>query len=760
MKMEATLRSNLIHVAHENRQFRALLLPVLSGKTAGESTLTERVIRLAYANPELRKIVLPSIKVALDPSYGQAKKPSDKAKSHRKKQQKRRDDSNSINAVLDMKEKLIEHYGKSYRVKWDHESSRGDDIALSTLIGYATSAEYMQSGGVGPDAKKILDDLNKKIKSDKAKKFIGKFAKGALKETSRALAVGTKTVLKGVGSMMEGLGDAVLSKVDGPGAILSKSCAVASDAVKGDKGSDIVNNMEKSFSNIMSGSADHKGLAVGTFAMKQVGLAGAKSLGGALGKGAKYANNFLGESITRTGASLIGGAVGGAFKGIGKVANGLAATDNVSIGGSKHDGLADKAERGVSKGLSKAKKFLSRKASEEEVDLLLNSISDYLGQIDEDTLQAMLPYMDENGKVDVEKLEKDIKDQGEALTKDIEEQIAKIEKEDSEKGKKEEEAKKKEEEAKKKEEKAKKAEAKKKEMKDNFVAKKAVVKMAYENPKYRPQILQVVKLAYENPKYRPQIFQLALNVIIKGEQKLASGKSFEEAVKGEKFKHPETGNQVSFGSLPSKDQSKIRSEFKSKTDVPKDSDNGVVEAKKLTEKGKSLLKKIDSADLDSMSEEDLMGLMDEIKGHSSEVDATYKKSQKDLEAKEQGLKNMESKIESLYSKGKTDEAENLEEKMDSGREILDTQKKEAEKSMGEMSTADTESSKKLKDIQNKLKEKAPKKKKESKDNFVSKKAMVKMAYENPKYRPQILQLLQVPRTHYAIADIREIISNS
>ena len=46
-----------------------------------------------------------------------------------------------------------------------------------------------------------------------------------------------------------------------------------------------------------------------------------------------------------------------------------------------------------------------------------------------------------------------------------------------------------------------------------------------------------------------------------------------------------------------------------------------------------------------------------------------------------------------------------------------------------------------------------------KDKFVAKKAVVKMAYENPKYRPQILQLLQVPRTHYAIDDIREIISN-
>jgi chromosome segregation ATPase len=218
------------------------------------------------------------------------------------------------------------------------------------------------------------------------------------------------------------------------------------------------------------------------------------------------------------------------------------------------------------------------------------------------------------------------------------------------------------------------------------------------------------------------IIKLALHVInegIKEEKKLASNKSFDEAIKGKKFKHPETGNQVSFGSLPTKEQAKVRSDFKKSEgggdkDSPKDSDNGVADAKKLTEKGKSLQKKIDSADLDSMSEEDLMGLMDDIKGHTSEVDAIHKKSQKDLEAKEQGLKDMESKIESLHSKGKSDEAEDLEEKMESGRELLDTQKNEAEKSMGEMSTADTEISKKLKDIQNKLKEKKEPKKEEPK----------------------------------------------
>ena len=125
-------------------------------------------------------------------------------------------------------------------------------------------------------------------------------------------------------------------------------------------------------------------------------------------KRANYANNFLGEAIARSGASLISGSVGVALKGVGMVANGLAGADNVNIGGPKHEGLADKAESGVSKGLKKVKKFVSRKASDEEVDQLLTSISEYLGQVDEDTLQAMIPYMDDNGKVNVKEALKKI----------------------------------------------------------------------------------------------------------------------------------------------------------------------------------------------------------------------------------------------------------------------------------------------------------------------------------------------------------------
>ena len=168
-----------------------------------------------------------------------------------------------------MKQKLLDHFGEDYRVKWKVEGSRGEDISISTLIGYTTDKDNPNR----KEAQKILEDLKKQSFSDKAKKFIGKIGKGLLKETSRALAVSAKTLLGGLGSVAEGLGDAILSRTDGPGAILEKSCKVAEDATKGEKGSELMKNIERAYGEFMDQKADHQGLAKGTFAMKQAGLA-------------------------------------------------------------------------------------------------------------------------------------------------------------------------------------------------------------------------------------------------------------------------------------------------------------------------------------------------------------------------------------------------------------------------------------------------------------------------------------------------------
>ena len=57
-------------------------------------------------------------------------------------------------------------------------------------------------------------------------------------------------------------------------------------------------------------------------------------------------------------------------------------------------------------------------------------------------------------------------------------------------------------------------------------------------------------------------------------------KTFDEAIKGRKFKNPETGNQVSFSSLPAGEQKKLRAEFNAKNSPSSEGESLSPEAKK------------------------------------------------------------------------------------------------------------------------------------------------------------------------------------
>lgn len=61
---------------------------------------------------------------------------------------------------------------------------------------------------------------------------------------------------------------------------------------------------------------------------------------------------------------------------------------------------------------------------------------------------------------------------------------------------------------------------------------------------------KLIRLAYQQPELRKDILPL-----------LRVAKSFDDAVKGKKFRNPETGNQVEFGSLPAEEQKKIRAKW-------------------------------------------------------------------------------------------------------------------------------------------------------------------------------------------------------
>ena len=67
----------------------------------------------------------------------------------------------------------------------------------------------------------------------------------------------------------------------------------------------------------------------------------------------------------------------------------------------------------------------------------------------------------------------------------------------------------------------------------------------------------IVKLAKEVPETRKFLVPLL---------RQATDKSFEDAVKDKKFKNPDTGNQVTFGSLPADEQAKVRKEWSDKNE--------------------------------------------------------------------------------------------------------------------------------------------------------------------------------------------------
>lgn len=91
----------------------------------------------------------------------------------------------------------------------------------------------------------------------------------------------------------------------------------------------------------------------------------------------------------------------------------------------------------------------------------------------------------------------------------------------------------------------------------------------------------IIKLAHQRPELRRHLIPLL---------RQAKEQTFEEAIEGRKFKNPETGNQVTYKSLPKPEQIKLHKEWEAKKEKDKDKehkDEGEHEEKDL---GKSLKK--------------------------------------------------------------------------------------------------------------------------------------------------------------------------
>ena len=100
---------------------------------------------------------------------------------------------------------------------------------------------------------------------------------------------------------------------------------------------------------------------------------------------------------------------------------------------------------------------------------------------------------------------------------------------------------------------------------------------------YRNLRSSVIRLAHANPELRPHLLPL-LGV------RTADDKSFDEAIKGKKFKNPETGNEVAFGSLPDEEQKKVRESWSSKNEGGGEK-GGSEAVKKKTDEAFSILSK-------------------------------------------------------------------------------------------------------------------------------------------------------------------------
>ena len=96
-------------------------------------------------------------------------------------------------------------------------------------------------------------------------------------------------------------------------------------------------------------------------------------------------------------------------------------------------------------------------------------------------------------------------------------------------------------------------------------------------------------------KLANQVLRAEINLYKKAEKQQ---ESFEEAIKGKTFKHPETKNDVSFSSLPAEEQKKIRAEF----------DKSSPE-KELSKEDQKALDSLSDLDLDS---DDLAELLEEV----------------------------------------------------------------------------------------------------------------------------------------------------
>lgn len=479
------IRNYLIKTAYENEEVRGVFLPLLSLKTASEDELESRAIRLAYEYPALREYVLPFFGVEL---FKEAGSKGTKGKNKQQRQQKREmKNRQRENAVKKEKNKSRNPMGVSpinqiafeEAMKMTRERLQGGkqkDYAFSTIWGYAMD----ETAELHKSAVKVMKGWVEKWNQSEAKKKLQKAGEvaGQVLTTSKEVAVFAGVVAGAVSDMLEEASVEYGARMEEAGKNLAQSA---------DK---TLKNAKKDFDTAKGAVSEVIDPHVQKYKDK-VDAELKKSLGkqrsdlGMSAQGAEATGDAL-ALAKEAGAvalkSALAGAVAGTKKAGPSFVAGLASNTAGALGGAPR-GLWGAVKGMASSALSSAGSKLQGKTAADHEEAK-QAIIKYLSLVDAEDIEYVQKFIDDDDVLDVDALKADLDkknaDFEKALLAEIEGSTKKVE----------EEAKKEDKEVEKKEVRIIEREL----GEDAFVAKTAVLKLAYDNPKYRPQLLQLLQV--------------------------------------------------------------------------------------------------------------------------------------------------------------------------------------------------------------------------------------------------------------------------
>jgi hypothetical protein len=498
------IREYLIRTAYENEETRGDILPLISLRTASEEDLISRVIKLAYANPEIRDYVLPFFTGDIFKEAGRSKakktknrgNKGEKRKQNRADKRNKKDDKNkkdNKNKKDKKKSKLETAIGVPIESQSEFERSLQNQrveiseamegsLAVSTAIGYALD----EASSLHEQAKKAIADLAEKWNKQKQLTEGEEKAVSALKEGGAQLASEISAEVKR---------QLVLDSSQDVGIAIDMALEEASKL--DEKGSNTLSQAGKTLTESIPESAEELQTK-----LKAIGKWGEESrnkikkahhsifkkngLNDAQAEGASEASSSFADMGIEAFGSAVGLSAGGAVAGAQAVAmavTSVAGVSAIALKGVKGiaEGIGGLTQKGVgkgSKGVSGLKSWF-KSASEEDIESLKQKIIEYYSTIDADQIDYLSQFVTPNG-FDLKAFQADMKKQTEAfhaeVKKNLDKAVSEAKKEKGEEAKRE-------------------VEVVKDELgEDAFVAKTAVVKLAYENPKYRPQLLQLLQV--------------------------------------------------------------------------------------------------------------------------------------------------------------------------------------------------------------------------------------------------------------------------